>query len=943
MNLKPWREIAIPHEDVRHGTFSQAEFAADITQVHAGIAAPEYQDPTRFFERTFITEGMRLLLDSVIKRLSGKGGDPVIQLQTGFGGGKTHTMLAVYHLASAKVAASEMPGVSRILDQTGVSELPRARIAVLDGINTGANQPRQEAGLSIRTLWGNMAWQLAGKEGYALVADADSSGTAPGKEVLVSLLKQAAPCVILVDELVAYIRQFEDGQSLTGGTFDSNLTFVQSLTEALKAAPNAVMLASLPESEKEAGSQRGVRALEALSHYFGRVQALWKPVATEEAFEIVRRRLFSQNNNTLMTEQVCRAFADHYLGNSNDFPAETQESAYYQRLLRAYPIHPEVFDRLYEDWSTLDHFQRTRGVLKMMAKMIYSLWKDGNNDLMIMPGTLPLADTDSRNEMTYYLPPGWDAVVERDIDGPRAETITIENFNARLGSVQACRRTARTIFLGSAASTANQMVRGIELERILLGTVQPGQQAGVYKDALRSLTDKLHYLNSGNNRYWFDTRPNLRREMEERKKRFKDIEDVYPAIRKRLSESFASGYFGGIHVFNDSLDVPDDWALRLVVLAPDAGFSKSGHNKAIEKALSILRFRGEQPRQKQNRLIFLAPEQDNLSRLKDQVRTLLAWDSIVRDYKDNRITLDNLMGYNASASLEQSKKTVQQIIRETYKWLLAPMQTADGSRGPSDIQWEHFPVNAGTANLSQELERVLKENELLITEWAPFHLANILKRWFWKDGVTEVGALDVWQKSCCYLYLPRLRDDKVFQATLYAGVEGKDFFGIAQGLDDTGYVGFSIGKTTPIFLDSTHLLIEPVTANAWADKLRSEEEARCRKREEEENSGDDNDGRTPGTGGKTDPDRDDEQVPTTTGAKKLPTEFYGSVQLNAVKAKMDFSLLVDEIIQQFTSQASNEVSISVEIRVSNRNGFDQDLQRTIKENCTVLKVSGDFE
>ena len=157
MSLRPWRVIAEPHEDVRSGTFVQAEFAADITRVHTGTAAAEYQNPTLFFQRTFITEGMRLLLDSVVKRLAGKGGDPVIQLQTAFGGGKTHTMLAVYHLASAKVPASEMPGIGDILNRAGVNELIPARIAVLDGINASPNQPVQHGATSVQTLWGDLA------------------------------------------------------------------------------------------------------------------------------------------------------------------------------------------------------------------------------------------------------------------------------------------------------------------------------------------------------------------------------------------------------------------------------------------------------------------------------------------------------------------------------------------------------------------------------------------------------------------------------------------------------------------------------------------------------------------------------------------------------------------------------------------------------------------
>jgi len=946
MTLKPWREIAEPHEDVRKGTFVQAEFAADITRVHTGTASPEYQNPTLFFERTFITEGMALLLDSVVKRLAGKGGDPVIQLQTAFGGGKTHTMLAVYHLASGKVPASEMPGVPNIIDKAGVSELPRARIAVLDGIKASPNQPVQHGSVQVHTLWGDLAWQLGGEEGYALVASADQSGTSPGKDVLEQVLKLHSPCVILVDELVAYIRQFEEGKALSGGTFDSNLSFIQALTEALKAVPNAVMLASLPESEKEAGSQRGVRALESLSHYFGRVQALWKPVGTEEAFEIVRRRLFSNISDRLAAEKVCRTFADYYIANSAEFPAETQESRYYDRLLHAYPIHPEVFDRLYEDWSTLDNFQRTRGVLKMMAKMIHSLWKDGNNDPLIMPGSLPLADPDSRNEVTYYLPPGWDPVMERDIDGPRAETVTIENQNARLGSVHACRRTARTIFLGSAPTTSGQVLRGIELMRIMLGTVLPGQQVGLFKDALRSLLDKLHYLNNSNNHYWFDTRPNLRREMEERKKRYKDKEDVFPAIRKRAQESFAGGLFGGIHVFTDSVDVPDDWQLRLVVLSPDAGYSKSGTSQAIVKAGEILKNRGDQPRGKQNRLIFLAAEQDNVSRLKDQVRTMLAWESIVNDYKDNRITLDNLMARNATASLDQAKEALKRMIRETYKWLLAPVQTAVAGRGLSDIQWEHFPVNPGAANLTQEIERVLKENELLITEWAPYHLANMLKTWFWKDDVKEVVAQEVWQKSCCYLYLPRLRDSTVFLNTLSVGLESGDFFGVAQGKDGDRYLGFVFAKSALVTLDACEI-IEPSTAAAYAEKLRKEkEEAELARRKTQEESdvhkpdskGDGGAEPEPqgGSSGSNDPV---EEI-----SKALATQFYASTSLDPVKAKMDFALLVDEVVQQFTAKLGVDVKISVEIQATSKAGFDDGLQRAVKENCNVLKFSSaEFE
>lgn len=945
MALKPWREIAVPHEDVLKGTFQQAEFAADLSRVHAGTATDEYQNPALFFQRTFITEGMRLLLDSVVRRISGKGGDPVIQLQTAFGGGKTHTMLAVYHMAKGEVPASDLQGLAGILDAAQITELPRARIAVLDGIKSSPNQPVKRDGQLVRTLWGDLAWQLGGSDGYALVADADASGTSPGKAVLETLLTRCAPCVILIDELVAYVRQFEEGKTLTGGTFDSNLSFVQALTEALKAVPTAVLLASLPESEKEAGSQRGIKALEALAHYFGRVQALWKPVATEEAFEIVRRRLFASINDKLAMESVCRAFADFYTANRDDFPQETQESRYFERLVHAYPIHPEVFDRLYEDWSTLDNFQRTRGVLKMMAKVIHRLWKDGNNDPLIMPGSLPLYDADVRNEVIYYLPQGWDPVIERDVDGERAETTEIENKDTRFGSVQACRRSARAVFLGSAPSTTNQLVRGLELERLALGVILPGQQIGLFKDALRRLGDRLHYLNHANNRFWLDTRPNLRREMEDRKRRFQDKEDVFPTVRERVQRGFASGVFGGIHVFTDSGDVPDDWALRLVVMPPDAAFSKSGQSLAIDRATEILKKRGDQPRFKQNRLIFLAADYDSVSRLKDHVRSFLAWRSIVADYKDNRIVLDNLMAKQANASLEQAEETVRRMIRETYKWIVAPMQEARPGKGLSELRWEHFQVNPGAQNWSQEVERVLKENELLINEWAPIHLAKVLKDWFWKDDVKETNALNVWQQSCQQLYLPRLKDDSVFQMTMAAGAESRDFFGFAQGKEDVRYVGFSYGKRTSLIMDASLLLIEPLAAAAYMETLRVAEEASRTKASAA--GGGATTTSIPSSGGTPRAEDSAKAGYTTVGAtagQSVKKQFYGSIDLDPILAKKQFADLVDEVIQQFTMRPGVKVKIAVEIQAESATGFDDGLQRAVKENCNVLKFkNAEFE
>ncbi len=929
MNLKPWREVAVPHEDVRKGTFVQAEFAADISRVHDHSATDEYQNPELFFQRTYITEGMAALLTSVAKRLVQGEGDPVIQLQTAFGGGKTHTLLAVMHMASG-LRAEKLAGIPELLRKARLDAVPKSTIAVLDGIKLSPNQPRQVEGATLCTLWGELAWQLGGASAYAKVADADASGTSPGKVVLADLLKTHSPCVILIDELVAYLRQFEEGKSYTGGTWDSNLTFVQALTEAMKVAPNAVLLASLPESDQEAGSARGIAALHTLEHYFGRVQAIWKPVGTEESFEIVRRRLFSEIRDRAMADAVCRAFSDCYVEHADSLPGETQESRYHQRLCSAYPIHPEVFARLYEDWSSLQNFQRTRGVLKLMARVIHRLWQDNNQDPLLMPGSLPLYDGDVRTELTTYLGQGWDPVLEHDVDGERSEPAELDARDARFGAVQACRRVARSVFLGSAPGSVNQTARGIETLSVVLGCLQPGQQPHVYRDALGRLETRLTYLNKGNDRWWLDVRPNLRREMEERKKRFADA-DVLDEIRTAVNRVMGATSFG-LHVFTPAADIPDEWSLRLVVLLPDQAWSRSGANAARDAAASILRSRGDQPRQKQNRLLFLAADADQVRHLKDTVRALLSWRSIENDGRELRMTLDNLQARQATQYREQTHDTVLRLIRETFKWLVVPVQSPKRGGGIGEIEWEAYPLNPASAGLGKEIDRVCAENELVVTQWAPIHLRNLLKRWFWKEGVPDVAAQDVWQKICQYLYLPRLAGSSVMRDTISEGAASEEYFGLATAKDGDAYRGFSFGNTAAIYMDAL-LLIEPSAAAQYAAKVKAAEPATPPAS---------NRGATTGAGTAAATGNSAGSTVTAGGAR--PTRYFGTLELDPVRASLQFASIQKELIGLFTSDASTRVRIRVDIEAEHAAGFDETTVRAGKENGKTLGLqSSNFE
>ena len=935
MNLKPWREIIVPHPDVLNGTFQQSEFAADITAVRTGKATPEYGDAKAFYERTFITEGMSLLLTQVSQRLNNKGGEPVIQLQTSFGGGKTHTLLSVYHLASRKCALSDLAGIPALLDKAGLLDVPKAKIAVLDGTAHAPGQPWKHGKQTVRTLWGELACQLGGTEGYSMLKEADANGTSPGKDVLCSLLERYSPCVVLLDELVVYIRQFVESLPLSGGTYDSNLSFIQSLTEAAKLVPNTVVLASLPESDSQAGGPRGVSALKALESVFNRVQALWKTVAPGEAFEIVRRRLFEQIRDPKARDQVCRAFADAYVDEGAKLPQETQESRYFDRMIQSYPIHPEVFAQLYEEWTTIDGFQRTRGVLKLMAKVIYRLWQDNNQDLMILPGSLPLYDGSARNELIYYLGPGWDPVIDRDIDGEGAETKVIEDKETRFGSVQAARRVARTVFLSSAPSsvTTKPGIRGLDRAGVLLGCLQPGQTSSLYTDALNRLADQLHYMNSSGDRmqdatrYWFDTRANLRREMEERKKRFEDKTEVRGRMTEILKKIASSAtFFDGVHIFTPHSDVPDDGVLRLIVLPPDHFYSREDSRFAFDGVLDHVRNHGTNSRYRGNRLIFLAPDHGTLTRLRDCIRIALSWKSIVEDVEAMRLVLDNLQVRQAKKELQGAEDVLPRVARECYKWLLCPMQDNPTAAKPTV---EVYPLNTSGANLGPEIERVCIDNVLVIKTWSPIHLRDELKKLYWKADKPAFGAMAFWEDTLRYLYLPRLKNRSVLEQAIIKGAGSRDFFGTAYGHHDGKFDGFKFGDAN-IQLDDTLLLIEPEAAKAY----------------EAANPpvtpppGPDPPGPPVGPDPPGPPVGPDPPGPT---LSKLHV-FHGNVAINASTAKMRMVQVAEEIIAVLAADPSAEVKVAVEIQANFPSGASEQTKRAVTENARTLSFkNADWE
>jgi predicted AAA+ superfamily ATPase len=948
--VKPWREIVTPHKDVAIGTYQQAEFAADLWQVHMNEAAAEYQKPVEFFRRTFLTESLKHLLAGAVKRLTGAGGDPVVQLQTNFGGGKTHSMLALYHLLSG-TKGSELPGVDAVLAEAGVATVPKVKRVVIVGNKLSPGNPvRKPDGTIVRTLWGELAWQLGGKKAYERIRADDERATSPG-DVLRELFNEYGPSLVLIDEWVAYARQLHDDPDLPGGSFETHFTFAQALTEAAKAAKQTLLVISLPASDTrgsphaeqaediEVGGERGQLALARLRNAVGRVETSWRPASADESFEIVRRRLFeplAEQAQFVGRDAAAKEFAQLYRGQHQEFPPECREGDYERRLKAAYPIHPEVFDRLYGDWSTLAKFQRTRGVLRLMAAAIHSLWERGDRSPLIMPSSIPIDDPRVQFELTRYLSDNWTPVIERDVDGPNSLPLRIDGEIPNLGKFSACRRVARTIYLGSAPlQTAAH--RGIEERRVKLGCVLPGESTAIFVDALRRLSGAATFLYQDSGRYWYSTQPTVTKVAEDRAEQLKsDPDKVVEEIKRRLNVDLRErGDFGRVHVLpTSSADVPDDTDARLVVIGIEYPHLKDQESPALLQAKAILELRGTSPRIYRNTLVFLAADKTRLAELDDAVRRYLAWQSIVDDAET--LNLNPGQQRQAATRRDEASGAVNARLPETYQWLIVPVQTSP----QADIEWQSFRLT-GQEALASRASKKLKNDENLVVRLAPTRLRHELDRIpLWRaseSGVANHVPLRQLQEDFArYLYLPRLGNMATLMDSVSEGLSlltwSKDTFAYAEDFDLTEgrYLGLRSGQQISLSADAPiGLLVKPEIAMEQMQREAGVVPATT----------------TAGTPAGV-PQPGEALPPTLEGAlpASRPKRFFGTLRLEPGRVGRDAGRAAEEVILHLTTLpgASPEIILEIQIRVPG--GISESIMRTIIENCRTLKFdSFDFE
>jgi len=942
--LKPWREVLQPHDDVATGNFHASEFAADLYKVATGGENDsDYADPVEFFRRTYLTEGLSDLIGRAVRRLAGDdNASPVINLQTNFGGGKTHSMLSLWHIAAGLPVGQFPQATQELLSASGYKGEPVNRVAIV-GNHFSPSGVLKPDGTKINTIWGELAWQLGGKEAFALVAKSDADRTHPG-EKLHELLHSYSPAVILIDEWVAYARSLVGRDDLAGGTFDDQFTFAQSLTEAAKGTSGVLLAISIPASEsgdsgdqivvgnaEEVGGANGLEALKRLQNVVRRVADQWRPASSDEAYHIVKQRLFKDADAAALAEigATARAYVDMYRKYSDDFPRDVRDTAYEDRIKRTYPIHPEMFDTLYEEWSSLERFQRTRGVLRLMSTVIHALWTGEDASPLIMPGSIPLATSNVNSELTQYLQDSWKTIIDADVDGANSEPGRIDREKPLFGQRALTKRLARTVFFGAAPTIApGSTHKGIGTQRVFLGTAIPGDVPGNFHAALTQLGDRATYFYAGSGKYWYDLQPNITRTAKDQAERLHN-EDVWAEIVRRLQgQARTRGDFAGVHVCPETnADIPDVDEARLVILHPKVAHKGKADSEAKAFAHKATEQRGSANRTHRNTVVFLAADEARRDELESATRDYLGWSHVL----DNDANLDLTQNQRKQAAdrKDQADKTVAARLLQTFTWALIPEQ-----REPSQpFQVRETKVEGQSDSLADRVSRRLGNDGELSTRQAAATIRLAINKvpQAWKGGHVSLGAL--WGLFTQYPYMPRLRDRRVLDAGVVdmPMIWQTDAFALATGFDEgTGrYIGLwyptpDDRSLAPATTDSL-LLVRPDVASKQIDAETAETGSVAQQTESRE----------PESAGGSTPDA----APATPGVPKAPSKarFYGVKTLNSDRIAIDFKSIADEVLTPLRAEDGVALTVRVEIEAVADGGFTDGRVRTVSENAKTLK------
>lgn len=682
--LPQWYTVALPHSDIRDGRLDEAVFAANIWAVRQNNAPTTYLDPEQFFGKTFLTGGLVKVLKKVGKALCGtaEAGDRIISLQTAFGGGKTHTQVAVWHLARNPDVLRKSAACAEVREVIG-DLIPKGpcNVAVFTNQTCDATQGRKTPeGVQTRTLWGELALQLGGVELYKQIEANDQNRAVP-QGLFTDILQKASPCLILLDEMADYCVGAMAVTVGQGTLADQTVSFVQQLTEAASQVPGAVIVATLPASHLEvASSDKGQEILSRLEKRFGRMSSDLKPVADEEINEVVRRRLFERLGDPAVHAQVADAFMKLYGAHKNEVPQEASKAAFRDRILAAYPFHPSLIDTFYLRWGSHNDFQRTRGVLRLLASIVGDLWQQRESTKQTQPLIQPCHVRWTIDALRAALTRLWgatyDSVVAADVIGDKANAVALDGERGQeYADERVAQGVASAVLLGSFGGQGERA--GFSSKEVRLGMGRPDLNWGYTDGALLALEDKAFYLHnaaagSQGKRYWFGTKPTLTKLLVQYRGQFSgqdfdaEIIEALHAQTKALKTEPATWRV----LVNPQADLPEQKVLTLLILPPDCMWTDepmlAGIGGPKDRILELSQKCGSKDRLYRNTLLFVLANQRGLNRLRKELREVAALEAVKRDYSSQ---LDPEQLEDLKQKLTKQKETVAEVMGGAFPHL----------------------------------------------------------------------------------------------------------------------------------------------------------------------------------------------------------------------------------------------------------------------------------
>ncbi|WP_420620771.1 ATP-binding protein [Candidatus Poriferisocius sp.] len=830
-DLAPWLDIACPHADIRDGSFDESLFAADLGLVANGMGPDDYVDAELFAAKTYLTENLRSVLVEVGNRLSGDAGSAaVFRMQTEFGGGKTHTLLAAYHLfrAPEQVAGTQLGIDLAAALRTG--SLPNARVAVLDGSALTVDPETMPDGSVVRSFLGHLAWRLGGAAAYETVRAKDEGLRGTSTVEMVKLLSEAAPCLILLDETLEYLNKALAVGSVDGNLAATTLTVIKELCTAASNVPGVAVVATLTSSRLEDYSTvAGQEMAERLSKVVGRIENIVTPVEGDDIFPILHTRLFETIGSLEQRQAVADAYGACYDQMGDVLPQSYRDPSYRDRIRGAYPFHPELIDLLTNRWGSLSGFQRTRGALRTLAHTVKALAQSNHQGLLIGLGDVPLADDGVRAEVIRFAGESYKSALNADIIRPDSKAaVEDERRGGEIKRNRVAVGLATTAFLNSFGS---DRVLGASPPQMLVGVAQPlpGLSRGLLDDVRDALAGSLWYMRYEGGRYRFTTEPNLNKVIVEREGAVGDGE-----ITALLRETV--GHIAGpvapfrvvTHVVEPN-DVIDEPRLTLGVLAPHRAVGNQPGSTAVEAdevAGAVLNTGRGSSRSNKNALVLVAADAGGVTKARQVARTVVAMRDITRDsIRVKRFNQDQRDQLEARLSAVEERLPQEVVMAYRHLILLGP----DGNGGVRVETVDLGPARVGDTICQRVVDHLKATDRLIDTTLAP---AALLTDRFGVIGSDEpVVELD---RLLDYFYrlprLPKIASSDVLRRCLAQGVSAS-LFGLASGASwDAADAVLRFGEP----LDPTEIQFQPGTWLARAADIKPLIEARRPSEESEE-------------------------------------------------------------------------------------------------------------